>query len=256
MSVYKFVRTSTSGPSGSTRLYMKGKREDGDHDAVVDGAASSADDGKSKTTTPTSVLGPNVVQVLSHDASDQMASESFETNTSRVKTITTQRVVRKTTTVTRGEQRTVNESMVSTLQRGDGSTSTSTVVLVKSSDRPPSPTIPQTQRFTHTEKVMRREKVQEPDKKPKETTTTSKKTTTAFGKSPTSSSTTTTTTLVTKSLTPRRTAIATPSSESSEYVSKIRRVVKASDTTKSKRDASAKKKVVYLVLSLSSIYIS
>lgn len=106
MSLYRFMKTttsnhsSTSGSPGGGRLFVQGTREENDRDNIGDHKNDVKD--------------LQALYTRRHLSSDVVGS-SHESNKARkvgsMKCVTT-RIVRKTTTMTRGEEKSVSESMM------------------------------------------------------------------------------------------------------------------------------------------------
>lgn len=105
MSLYRFMKTSSNHTSSSAgapggRLFVQGTREDNDRDHLGDHKNDVKD--------------LQALYTRRHLSSD-VAGSSHESNKSRkvgsMKCVTT-RIVRKTTTMTRGEEKSVSESMM------------------------------------------------------------------------------------------------------------------------------------------------
>ena len=101
MSLYRFVK----GGGGTSRLFVQGTREGGDKDDVNGGVVPREDIGELQA-----------LYTRRHLNTEVFGSTVESTKTSRrpssgTRSVTT-RIVKKTTTLTRGEERTVTESLL------------------------------------------------------------------------------------------------------------------------------------------------
>lgn len=104
MSMYRFVKGS--GFKGGSRLFVQATREGNDRDDVADGSDVVCDDEEE--------MDLQAVYTQRRLSTEVRGSSQETTKTARrgsTKSVTT-RIVKKTTTLTRGEQRTVTESVV------------------------------------------------------------------------------------------------------------------------------------------------
>ena len=101
MSLYRFVK----GGGGSSRLFVQGTREGGDRDDVNGGAVPHDDIGSLQALYTRRRLNTEVF------GSTVESTKTSRRPSSGTRCVTT-RIVKKTTTLTRGEERTVTESLL------------------------------------------------------------------------------------------------------------------------------------------------